>query len=115
MYRLHRWMEFTKEQLEVEEAEDVTSMHIKKYIQHCQSRGKEANITINNQLATIKVFFQNLVDEEYIDEKDDPIRRIKNLKEEMRAIITFNDEKVKRIINDVEEETYSNLRDKLIH
>lgn len=114
MYRLHRWMEFTKEQLEIEEAEDVTSMHIKKYIQHCQSRGKEANITINGHIATIKVFFQTLVDEEYIDEKNNPMRRIKNLKEEKRVIITFNDEEVKRIINDLDEITYSNLRDKLI-
>ncbi|SMG52188.1 tyrosine-type recombinase/integrase [Paenibacillus aquistagni] len=114
MYRLHRWRHFTKEQLGVEEAEEVTSMHIKKYIQYCQSRGKEANITINNQIATIKVFYQYLVDEEYIDEKDNPMRRIRNLKEEKRVIITFNDEEVRRIINDVREDTYSNLRDKLI-
>jgi len=114
MYRLRRWMEFTMNELGIEDAEKVTSMDIKKYIQHCQERGKEANITINNQLATIKVFYQYLIDEEYMDERENPMRRIKNLKEEKRIIITFNDEEVKRILNDVKEETYSNVRDKLI-
>lgn len=66
LYRLHRWMEYMIEEFRVEETEVVTSMHIKKYIQYCQARGKEANITINNQIATIKVFYQYLVDEEYL-------------------------------------------------
>ncbi len=41
------------------------------------------------------------------------MRRIKNLKEEKTTIVTFNDDEVSRIINDVKEETYSNVRDKL--
>lgn len=77
MYRLRRWMEFSIEQLGIEEAEEVNSMHNKKYIQHCQGRGKEANVTINNQISTIKVFHQYLMNEEYLDEKDNPLRRIK--------------------------------------
>lgn len=114
MYRLRRWMEFTNTELGIEEAELVKSMDIKKYILHCQERGKEANITMNGSIATLRVFFQYLVDEEFIDEKDNPMKRIKNLKEAKRVIITFNDEEVKRIINSVAEETYSNVRDKLI-
>ncbi|SDJ79579.1 integrase/recombinase XerD [Paenibacillus naphthalenovorans] len=42
------------------------------------------------------------------------MRRIKNLKEEKTVIVTFNDDEVSRIINDLKEETYSNVRDKLI-
>lgn len=60
-------MEFTQTSLEVEDAEAVTTLDIKKYIQYCQSRGKEANITINGHIATLKVFYHNLVDEIYID------------------------------------------------
>lgn len=75
---------------------------------------KEKNITINGSIATLRVFFQYLVDEEYLDEFENPIRRIKNLKEDKTVIVTFNDDEVKRILNDVKEETYSNLRDKLI-
>lgn len=36
------------------------------------------------------------------------------IKEEKKVIVTFNDDGVSRIINDVKEETYSNVRDKLI-
>lgn len=42
------------------------------------------------------------------------MRRIKNLKEEKSVIRTFNDDEVRRILRDVEEETYSNVRDKFI-
>ncbi|WP_254777662.1 tyrosine-type recombinase/integrase [Paenibacillus naphthalenovorans] len=52
--------------------------------------------------------------EEFIDEQSNPMRRIKNLKEEKTVIVTFNDDEVSRIINDLKEETYSNVRDKLI-
>lgn len=114
MYRLNRWYTYMKDVIGVDEAEDVMSMHIKKYIQHCQATGKEANITINGSIATLRVFFQYLVDEEFIDERDNPMRRIRNLKEDKRVILTFNDDEVHRIINDVGEETYSNVRDKLI-
>ncbi|MEK4037261.1 site-specific integrase [Paenibacillus sp. FSL L8-0493] len=42
------------------------------------------------------------------------MRRIRNLKEDKTVIVTFNDDEVSRIINDLKEETYSNVRDKLI-
>lgn len=49
-----------------------------------------------------------------MDELENPMRRIKSMKEEKRVIVTFNDSEVKRIINDVREETFYNIRDKLI-
>ncbi|WP_438349193.1 tyrosine-type recombinase/integrase [Paenibacillus sp. FA6] len=114
LYRLNRWGEFTVGVLGVTEAEEVIPLHIKRYIQERQRVGKEVNRTINNNLATMKVFFQYLVDEEFIDEQENPMRRIKNLKEEKTIVVTFNDDEVSRIINDLKEETYSNVRDKLI-
>ncbi|KOS67125.1 recombinase [Lysinibacillus contaminans] len=114
LYRLNRWNEFMLDFYSITEVEDVKPMHLKKYIQHCQHLGKEKQITINGSLSTLRVFFNYLVNEEFIDEFDNPIRRIKNLKEEKRVIRTFNDDEVQRIIGDVAEETYSNVRDKLI-
>lgn len=114
MFRLHRWEKFTANELGITEVETVTSLHIKKYIQERQSVGSESNGTINNNLATLKVFFQYLVDEEFIDEQSNPLRKIRNLKEEKKVIVTFNDDEVSRVINDLKEETYSNVRDKLI-
>lgn len=98
----------------IEEVEDIKAIHIKKYIQHRQQLAEEKPITINNNIATLKVFFNYLVDEEFIEELENPMRRIKSLKEEKRVIVTFNDSEVKRIINDVQEETFYNIRDKLI-
>lgn len=113
-WRLKRWNEFMQIEFSIEEVEDIKPLHIKKYIQHRQQLAEEKAITINNNIATLKVFFNYLVDEEFLDESDNPIRRIKSLKEEKRVIVTFNDSEVKRIINDVQEETFYNIRDKLI-
>jgi integrase/recombinase XerD len=112
--RLNRWKEFMKAEFDIEDVEAVRDIHIKSFIQLCQNTGKEINSAINGNIATLRVFFQYLVDEEYIEELENPIRRIKNLKEDKKVIVTFNDDEVKRILNDVKEETYSNLRDKLI-
>ncbi|MGG0411176.1 tyrosine-type recombinase/integrase [Peribacillus simplex] len=114
IWRLTRWYEFMRDEMKVEEVENIQPIHIKKYIQHRQQLGNEKPITINNNIATLKVFFNYLIDEEFIDELANPMRRIKSLKEEKRVIVTFNDSEVRRIINDVQEETYSNIRDKLI-
>lgn len=114
LFRLYRWEIFMDKEMGISELEDVTQLHIKKYIQERQRIGREVNRTINNNIATLKVFFQFLVNDEFIDEQDNPMRRIKNLKEEKKVIVTFNDDEVSRIINDIKEETYSNIRDKLI-
>jgi len=104
MFRLNRWEEFMEKDLDIVEVEDVSHVHIKKYIQERQRLGREINRTLNNNLATLKVFFQYLVDEEFMDEQSNSTRRIKNLREAKTVIITFNDEEVSRIINDLKEE-----------
>lgn len=114
MFRLDRWERFMEKELGIVEVEDVNQLHIRKYIQERQRIGNEVNRTINNNLATLKVFFQFLVDDDFIDEQNNPMRRIKNLKEAKTVIVTFNDDEVSRIINDIKEKTYSNFRDKLI-
>lgn len=114
IYRLNRFKLFLINELKIEDVEGIKSIHIKQYIKSKQQQGNENNRTINNSLATLKVFFQYLIDEEFIDEDESPMKRIKNLKENNTVIVTFNDDEVARIINDVKEETYSNVRDKLI-
>lgn len=75
-----------KDALGITYVEDIKPLYIKRYIQERQSAGNENNSTINNSLATIKVFFQYLVDEEFIDEQENPMRRIKNLKEKRQSL-----------------------------
>ena len=113
-YRLNRWRDFVKSEYNITELEQVEPIHIKQFIRHCQKAGVEKAITINGNIATLRVFFNELVDDGWLDEMENPMRRIRNLKEEKRVIQTFSDEEVKRILRDVQEETYSNVRDKLI-
>lgn len=113
-YRLDRWRKFIESEFAIEDAEAVKTKHIKQYILYVQNRGLEKAITINNSLATLKVFFNYLVEEEFIDEMANPMRKIKSLKEDKRVITTFNDAEVSRILQDVKEVTYNNVRDKLI-
>ncbi|GGF99929.1 site-specific integrase [Paenibacillus aceti] len=61
MFRLNRWERFMEKELGIVEVEDVNQLHIRKYIQERQRIGREINRTINNNLATLKIFFQFLV------------------------------------------------------
>ncbi|MEK4131629.1 tyrosine-type recombinase/integrase [Solibacillus sp. FSL W8-0474] len=114
MYRLKLWATYLNDEYEITEIEEVKQLHIKNYIRYRQQLGKEKAITINGHIATLRVLFNFLIDEEFITELNSPMRRIKNLKEEKTVIRTFTDAEVKRIIKAVPEETYSNIRDKLI-
>ena len=64
--RLNRWKDFMKDEFYIEDVEGVMAIHIKSFIQLCQNTGKEINSTINGSIATLRVFFQHVVDEEYI-------------------------------------------------
>lgn len=113
-WRLSRWQDFIKDNYSIDDVEEVKSKHIKQYIIHAQKLGREKAITINNCLATLRAFFKYLVEEEFINEFENPMRKIESLKEDKRVILTFNDDEVGRILNDVAEETYNNVRDKLM-
>jgi len=60
---------------------EITERHIKLFIRHRQQLGREKNITLKNRLATLKVFFNFLVDMEVIEKENNPATEIKNLKE----------------------------------
>lgn len=111
-HRLQRWYDYTKKACCVEMIDDVMASHIRSYIGYCQELGAEKNITINGNIATIRLFFKYLVDEEFIGEFENPARKIKDLREDKRVITTYTDDEVKRIIHAIPEATYSNVRDK---
>ncbi|WP_255314427.1 hypothetical protein [Bacillus sp. FJAT-26390] len=52
VFRLYRWEKFTDNELGVTETEDVTQLHIKKFIQERQREGSEVNRTLNNNIAS---------------------------------------------------------------
>lgn len=113
-YRLGTFAELMNAEHSDIAVEEITPRHIKRYIASRQELGAESNNTINNNIATLKVFFNFAVEEGVISESDNPMLRIKNLKEAQRVLITFNDAEVKRIISSVSESNYTNMRNKLI-
>lgn len=58
------WQEFMKVEYGIEEVEAVEPIHIKKYIQYRQQLGNEKPIILNNNIATLRVFFNYLNIEE---------------------------------------------------
>lgn len=111
-HRLGRWYEYTRSVCGIEMIDEVMPSHIRSYIGYCQELGAERNTTINGNISTIRLFFNYLVEEEYLDELENPARKIKDLREDKRIITTFNDDEVKRILLAIPEVTYSNIRDK---
>lgn len=114
MYILERFERYMKEEFDIAHVEDVKPVHIRNLIKYWQELGNERNSTLNNNLATIKVFYKYLGEEEYVDLDKLPTRNIRNLKEEKTVITTFNDTEVKAIIRDCSGNTYFNIRDKLM-
>lgn len=113
-WRLNKWAKYMQLEHNIIEVEEVTNKHIKLYILYLQRKGTQGAPTINNTLATIKVFFRYLVDEEYMDEGANPATRVATLKEPKRVITTFSDEEVAQIFASADGDTYYNIRDRLI-
>ncbi|HLS65668.1 MAG TPA: tyrosine-type recombinase/integrase [Pseudogracilibacillus sp.] len=113
-WRMNDWKTFTIDELSIDDVTEVTPKHIKLFIRHRQRLGREKNIKINNRLATLKVFFNYLVDMEIVEKENNPAVDIKNLKESRTVITTFTDDEVVKIINSTGTQSYSNIRDKTI-
>lgn len=113
-WRLGDWKTFTIDELNIDDVAQVTEKHIKLYIRYRQRLDREKNITINNRLATIKVFFNFMVEMGVIKKDNNPAIEVKNLKESRTVITTFTDDEVKNIINSTGSTTYSNIRDKTV-
>lgn len=113
-WRMNDWKTYAIDELYIDDVTEITAKHIKLFIRYRQRLGREKNITLNNRLATLKVFFKFLVDMEIIDKENNPAADIQNLKESRTVITTFTDDEVKKIINSTGSETYSNVRDKTV-
>lgn len=111
-WRLNDWKEYMIDELNIENIDEVSARHIKLFIRYRQRLKREKNITINNRLATLKVFFGYLVEMGEIQEQDDPTRNVQNLKESRTVITTFNDAEVLQLINSTGSDTFYKIRDK---
>ena len=128
-----RWL---KEKYDIENAEEVKEPHIRAYIVDLQQRGKYtfcadrrsedlnhpasrrdyrqqiSNITINNYLRNIRVFFTWLEESECI--LTSPLRRVKELPEERPAKEYLEDDEVIRLFKNMDTSYYTEYRDMMI-
>ena len=113
-YATRLFIEFMENSYQIYQLELVKPVHLKQLILYWKNEKEWAHRTVNKMFGLIKVMFNYAVEEEYISEQDNPVRKIKKLKEVKTIIISFSDEEVKRILGSCNGNTYSNIRDKLI-
>lgn len=82
---------------EILNVEDVTQSHVKSYLLHCQKERNNNPTTRNSKLHTLKIFFNYLENEELITSKQNPIKKIGYVKEEIK-IEVFSDEQIKQML-----------------
>ena len=128
-----RWL---KENMEIENAEQVKEPHIRAYIVDLQTRGKYtfcaderstnqnhpanrrdyrqkiSNITINNYLRNLRVFFTWLEESDCIMKS--PMRRVRELPQERPAKEYLEDDEVMRLLKSMDTSYYSEYRDMVV-
>lgn len=107
---LSRFFNYCKTEFGIEEVEELTQIHIKKYLTYLQSEGRSPTYT-NTILKNIRAFYNYCYEEEY---GINIAKKISFAKEKKVIINTFTDEEVKKMINVYKFDTYLHARNKAI-
>lgn len=110
-YNLDQLLGFLNEQYDLSKLEEVSTIHIKKFIQYQIEVGNKSNY-INTMIKSIRAFYNYLVTEEYVGHSI--MSKIKLLKEEKVIIKTFTDKEVSKMIDVYDFKSYLNARNKVI-
>lgn len=127
---------YLEKELGVESANEVKQLHLKSYLRYLQERGKYTvvvnentkktnnpesrtdykgrvtNVTINNYMRNIKVFFNYMYSEKLI--RTNPVEGLKKLKTSRKPKYYIKDEELIRLLNNFDETLYHEYRDKVI-
>lgn len=128
--------DYLQGQYKITDAEQVRAIHISDYIGYLQERGKYtvttesksvqpnypdrrsdyrralSKTTINNYIRDMRVFFNFLVDFDYIDRN--PMRKIKQLRNDRRTIDFITDSQFESLMRNMDISKYHEYRDKVI-
>lgn len=107
------FMKYATIEYEIEELDDINSIHIKGYFLYLKSKGRKESY-INNIFKGIRSFFNYCVEEEYVLSRKNPCLNVRWMKEERVVIKTFNDYEVWRMVNSFKMTDYYEARNKLI-
>ncbi|MDN4493354.1 tyrosine-type recombinase/integrase [Ureibacillus aquaedulcis] len=127
---------YLKNEQEIEEPEKVKSGHIRQYIKYCQERGKYtvvaseksrqinhpqnrtdykktiSNITINNYIRIIKVFFNWLHKEGEI--RKNPVENIEKIKTVRRKKVEITEKEFRALLEEFDYTKFHGYRNKII-
>lgn len=107
------FLNFIKNEFNLEEIEDIASNHIKAYLMNLKMKGLSESY-INGIQKNIRSFFRFCVEEGYVAEKRNPVLGLKWMKEPKVLIKTFEDDEVVRMINVYKGSHYLDVRNRLI-
>ena len=123
---------YLSDQKKLSNYKDVMEEHIKDYIAYIKERGKYtistnnknnpkkrrdfgnkiSDVTINNYMRNINVFFNYLEETRHI--KKNPMKRIKQIKVARRPLTFLNDNDFKNLINCLDLAKFSEYRDRVV-
>ena len=95
-YATRLFIEFMENSYQIYQLELVKPVHLKQLILYWKNEKEWAHRTVNKMFGLIKVMFNYAVEEEYISEQDNPVRKIKKLK--LRILVDTNS--IELFIND---------------
>lgn len=110
-YNIDQLIIFLDKQHEISGIEDVSSLHIKRFVQYQLEIGNKSNY-INTIIKSMRAFYGYLVSEEYVSHN--VLAKIKLLKEDKVVIKTFTDKEVAKMIEVYDFKSYLNARNKVI-
>lgn len=108
---LNKFIEYCKQEFEIEKLDEVSHLHIKKYFQYLLLKGRSP-IYVNTILKNIRSFFKYCYKEEYINRNI--ALKVDWQREEKTVIKTFNDDEVLKMLNVYKEKKYVDIRNKCI-
>ncbi|MED3480183.1 tyrosine-type recombinase/integrase [Bacillus thuringiensis] len=76
---------------------DITSQHVKGYMKYCYQERQNSHTTVAGKLTNLKVYFNYLTNEGLIDERDNPILRVKNPQKDT-SVETLTEEQVRLML-----------------
>ena len=110
-YNIDQLIIFLDKEHEIFDIEDVSSLHIKRFVQYQLEIGNKSNY-INTIIKSMRAFYGYLVSEEYVSHN--VLAKIKLLKEDKVVIKTFTDKEVAKMIEVYDFKSYLNARNKVI-
>lgn len=110
-YNVIQFINYLNDQHQITDIEDISSLHVKKFIQYHLQIGNKASY-INTIIKSLRSFYVYLIQEEYIS--FNILSKIKLLKEDKTIIKTFTDQEVSKMIESYDFKNFLNARNKVI-